>query len=214
MPFVLVAASLLAGGSDSSDDDAVITVGALVASSIFLWIFLVGVPTVATTRKGNGLVRDLGLRFRPVDAGAFVVGAALQAVVVPALYWPILELWDRNSDDVSSEARRLIDGASGAGIAVLVLVVCVGAPFAEELFYRGLALRATEKRFGTGVAVVATTVLFGVAHFQGLQLPALLLFGAVATVLTVRTGRLGPAMLCHAGFNAWSLFQLLVIDPS
>jgi len=42
----------------------------------------------------------------------------------------------------------------------------------------------------------------------------LLLFGAVAGVLTVRTGRLGPAILCHMGFNAWTVVQLLVLDRS
>jgi membrane protease YdiL (CAAX protease family) len=136
----------------------------------------------------------------------------LQAVVVPVLYWPILRLLDRGSDDVSNEARELVDSASGAGIAVLVLVVCVGAPFAEELFYRGLLLRALDRRWGTVVAVVASTVLFGVSHLQGIQLPALLVFGAVAAGLAVRSGRLGPAILCHAGFNAWTVFHLLVID--
>jgi membrane protease YdiL (CAAX protease family) len=55
-------------------------------------------------------------------------------------------------------------------------------------------------------------VVFGLAHFQGIQLPALLLFGGVAALLAVRTGRLGPAILCHVGFNAWTVFQLLVID--
>jgi membrane protease YdiL (CAAX protease family) len=209
---VLSGATLLAAGSEDTTDDEVITVGTLVASSLFLWIFIVGVPAIATRLKGNGLVRDLGLRFKPIDAAAFLVGIGLQAVVVPLLYWPILEIWDRTTDDVSSEARRLVDGASGAGIALLVLVVCVGAPFAEELFYRGLVLRAVEKRWGTVAAVVGSTVLFGVGHFQGLQLPALLVFGAVAALLAVRTGRLGPAMLCHAGFNAWSVFQLLVLD--
>jgi membrane protease YdiL (CAAX protease family) len=212
VPFALIGLTLLAsaGGDDGGDDT--ITIGALVANALVLWVFLIGVPAFATTRKGNGLVADLGLRFARADAGSFALGVALQAVVVPALYWPILRLTDVTTDDVSSEARELVDSASGAGILVLVLVVCVGAPFAEELFFRGLLLRATERRWSTGVAVVASTVLFAVSHFQGIQLPALVLFGAVASVLAVRTGRLGAAMACHAGFNAWTVFSLLVLD--
>jgi membrane protease YdiL (CAAX protease family) len=186
--------------------------GALVASSVFGWLFLAGVPWFATTAKGNGPAVDLGLRFRPTDLLAFPLGVALQAAVIPLLYWPLLEVLDRTTDDVSEEARQLTDAASGAGVLVLVLIVCVGAPVAEELFYRGLLLRSVEKRFSLAAAAVAATLVFGAAHFQGIQLPALLVFGAVATVLTVRSGRLGPAILCHAGFNAWTVFQLLVLD--
>lgn len=167
---------------------------------------------VATTLKGNGPVADLGLRFQVRDLVWFPVGVAIQAVAVPLLYWPILQVLDKTTDDVSSEARELVDAASGAGIVLLVLIVAVGAPFAEELFYRGLVLRSVEKRWTTAVALVASTVLFGIVHLQGLQLPALLLIGAVLAVLTVRYGRLGPAILCHSGFNACTLFVLLVLD--
>jgi uncharacterized protein len=210
VPFLLGAVSLL-GDAEEADP----TVGSLVFGSLVYWLFLVGVPVVATRIKGNGVVTDLGLRVRwPADLGAFVLGVVLQAVVVWALYVPIFWFSDVDTDDVSNEARKLVDSASGAGIVALVLVVCVGAPIAEEVFFRGLLLRATERRFGTAVALVVSTVVFGLGHLQGIQLPALLLFGAVAGVLTVRTGRLGPAILCHMGFNTWTIIQLLVLDPS
>ena len=199
-------------GSDEPEPDPTLT--GLVVGSIFLWVFLIGVPLFATTRKGGGPVRDLGLRFRWIDLAAFPLGCALQAVVIPALYWPILELLDRGDGDVENEARELVDAASGPGILVLVLVVAIGAPFAEELFYRGLLLRAVEKRWTLAAGAVVATVVFSLAHLQGIQLPALLLFGAVASYLAVRTGRLGPSILCHVGFNAWTLFLLLVVDPS
>jgi hypothetical protein len=209
VPFALGAMAALAPDEGNGSQ---VTIGALVAGSLFGWLFLVGVPVFATTVKGGGVVRDLGLRFRPIDLAAFPLGVALQAVAVPLLYWPILELLDRTPDDVSSEARDLTDAASGAGVLVLVLIVCVGAPIAEELFYRGLVLRSVEKRWSLAAGVAVATVVFGVAHFQALQLPALLLFGVVAGVLAARTGRLGPSILCHAGFNAFTLFALLVLD--
>jgi membrane protease YdiL (CAAX protease family) len=211
VPFALAALTLL--GGDGEDVDP--TIGSLVANSLLIWLFLIGVPVFATGRKGNGVVTDLALRFRwPADAGAFVIGVVLQAVVVWALYVPIFWFSDVDGDDVSNEARELVDSASGFGILVLVLVVCVGAPFAEELFFRGLFLRSAERRWGTGAALAVTTVVFGLSHLQGIQLPALLVFGFVAGLLTVRSGRLGPAIACHMGFNAWTLVQLLLIDPS
>jgi uncharacterized protein len=206
IPFAISALSLFAA---TDDDDSATTLGTLVAGSLFLWIFLVGVPVVATRLKGNGPVRDLGFRLVPSDIAYVLLGVFLQAVVVWLIYWPILKLLDRPEDDVSSEAQELIDSASGGGIAILILFVCVGAPIAEELFFRGLLLRAFEKRYTLPIAVVASTVLFALTHFQGIQFPALLLFGAVASVLAARTGRLGPSIFCHIGFNAWTVAVLL-----
>lgn len=216
LPTILSIVGLLAtlGSDDRDAADEAITLGALVASSVFLWCFLVGVPVFATRVKGNGVVRDLRLRFERSDLLGFPIGVLLQAVVVPALYYPLLRVLDRTSGDVENEARELVASASGAGILVLVLVVGIGAPIAEELFYRGLLLRSVEKRWGVPAAVVAATVVFALAHLQGIQLPALLLFGFVASVLAVRTGRLGMSILCHMGFNCWTLFLLLVLDKA
>lgn len=211
IPMLLSAVSLL-GGSDGEDPK--LTLGLLVFSSLFLWVFLAGVPIVATRLKGNGPVEDLGLRFRPADVGGLALGVALQAIAVPALYWPIFRLTDLGDRDVSSSARELTSSATGAGVVVLVLIVCVGAPVVEELFYRGLLLRALQRRWGAGVAMVGSTVVFAVSHLQGIELPALLLFGAVAAWLAVRTGRLGPSILCHVGFNAWTVVELLVLHPA
>jgi len=207
-------AFLLTLGADDADDDTAVTIGALLVSSLILWCFIVGVPLVATTRKGGGPVRDLGLRFERTDVLALPLGVVLQAVVVPLLYWPLLDLLGRTSGDVENEARELVDAASGPGILVLILVVGVGAPVAEELFYRGLLLRSVEKRWSLAAGIVASTAVFGVAHLQGIQLPALLVFGLVAGLLTARTGRLGPAILCHVGFNGWTLVYMLVLDTS
>ena len=56
---------------------------------------------------------------------------------------------------------------------LLVLIVVIAAPIVEELFYRGLLLRALERRVGNGWAVVWCGLIFGASHFELLQLPAL-----------------------------------------
>ncbi len=86
----------------------------------------------------------------------------------------------------------------------------------EELFFRGLLLRALQRRVGTVGAVVLSSVLFGLAHPQPLEAAALALvmislaaLAVVLATLVVKTGRLGPAILAHAAFNAWTAVQLL-----
>jgi membrane protease YdiL (CAAX protease family) len=50
-------------------------------------------------------------------------------------------------------------------------------------------------------AVAGSSIVFGLAHFEALQLPALVAFGVVLGIMAVRTKRLGPSIFAHAGFN-------------
>jgi len=131
-------------------------------------------------------------------------------VLLPAVYWPLLRLLDKSTDDLSEPARALSDRAgSPAGWVVLGLMVIVGAPIVEELFYRGLLLRSLEKRgWPDWAGVVGSATLFGLMHFQVLQFIGLFLFGVVLAVIARRTGRLGMAMWAHAGFNATTVVFL------
>ena len=46
-----------------------------------------------------------------------------------------------------------------------------------------------------------SSAVFAAVHFQALQFAGLFVFGLVAALLTVRSGRLGPAIWAHIGFN-------------
>ena len=104
--------------------------------------------------------------------------------------------------------RRVTDSAHGGGFIALTIVVVVGAPVVEELFFRGLVLRSLQRRFGDTWAVVGSAVVFGVAHFEPLQLPALVALGVILGVMAVSTKRLGPSIFAHAGFNLVTMIAL------
>jgi membrane protease YdiL (CAAX protease family) len=93
-------------------------------------------------------------------------------------------------------------------VAVLFVFLVIGAPVVEELFFRGLLLRSLDRRFGTPAAVIGSALVFGLVHYELLQLPALILFGIVLAVLAERTGRLGPGIAAHAAFNAATVLSL------
>ena len=78
-----------------------------------------------------------------------------------------------------------------------------------SFFYRGFWLRAVERRAGQVAAVIGSSLLFGAIHFQLYDLPALAGFGAILALLTVRTGRLGPAIWAHVAFNITAVVGLL-----
>jgi hypothetical protein len=186
--------------ADSTDD---LSLGWIAVAQVGLWAGLLGVPWFAARVKGNGLVRDFGLRIQGRDTLVGTgVGLATQFVLIPLLYLPIFTLFDVTSEELEEPARGLTDRATDpVGIILLVLIVGLAAPVIEEIFYRGLVLRSLENRFGVWPAIIGSAVIFGASHFQGLQFPALTALGIVLAYVTHRTGRLGPAIVAHMAFN-------------
>ena len=183
------------------------SLGALAAGQIGLWLGLLGWPVLVSRVKGRGsLVDDFGLRARPWDALGLVAGVVCQLVVIPVLY--LLVQLVTGDLDVERPARELADRAHGAGFVVLALLVVLGAPVIEELFFRGLLLRAAERRVGTRWALAISSVAFAASHFELVQFPGLALVGLVFGILVVRTGRLGPGIAAHLAFNATAVVSL------
>jgi membrane protease YdiL (CAAX protease family) len=140
-----------------------------------------------------------GLQFRAVDGWGFPLGALIQLVFVWLLY-RLLDLLI-NVHDVDKPARQLTDRANGWGVVILILIVGVGAPFFEELFFRGLIMRAMQSYFDDTLALVGSSIVFAAVHFELLQFPALLMFGLVPGYCAQRTGRLGMSIGAHIGFT-------------
>lgn len=194
--------NLGAGGVDALGD--------AVAIAILQGFFYVGMvlgPLVAA-RKGRGLVAEFALRFRWWDVPlGFVAGPVVQLGVV-LLYLPFSGLLDR--EELGEPARQLARTADDTvGVIALAVVVVLCAPLVEELFFRGLLLGALRKRgLSDWPAVLVSSAVFGVAHFQPLQLPALFAFGVVSAWLVLRTGRLGPSIFMHMSFNGITMLAL------
>ena len=176
-----------------------------------LWLALLGVPLLATNLKGRRSLRtDFGFAMRWTDVPVgLALGLALQiglGLVLQVLY-PLLGL---DLDRVGDSAEELTaDATNVAGVAIVILIAAVAAPLFEELFYRGLLLRSVQRRFGDVAAVVVPGVVFGLVHFQLFDLLALVLFGIVLGVVTLRTGRLGIPIWAHVAFNLTALLSLL-----
>jgi hypothetical protein len=137
------------------------------------------------------------------------LGVVCQYAVTIVVYLPLSQLFDDIGNKVEAPARDLgAQAGSDIGYLVLGVLVVVGAPVVEELFYRGLLLRSLERRLGSRWAIVVSAAVFGLAHFEPVLFPALFLFGIVLGTLAVRNGRLGPGVFAHAGFNLVTMIAL------
>jgi membrane protease YdiL (CAAX protease family) len=205
-----IAVIAVTGHAGEDFDDLPLSIVALAQLGLAVGFFVV--PWAVTKVKGNGIVADLGLRARWDDVwkgGA--AGVLTQVVLIPLLYWPLLEALDKGVDDLEGPAQELTDRAnSPMDVVLLVLIVGVMAPIFEEIFYRGLMQRALLKRgLAPVLAIGITAVVFAATHFQLLQLPGLAVAGAVFGTLAHRAGRLGPAIAAHLTFNMVTVIALL-----
>ncbi len=199
----IVAIGLIDQDIDLEDPSLEIT--AILQSA--LWIGTLGIPLWLYYSKGVSW-RKFGWRFKRSDIfKGLLIGLGTQ-IAAGLLYLPLYVIFD--DIDVSEPAKELVDKATGLGVFLLFLVVVVGAPVVEEIFYRGLTLKAFEKKMGGRLALVASSLLFAVAHLQFVQFPALFLFGFVAAYLARKYDRLGRAVWAHVGFNATTVIALLL----
>jgi len=163
---------------------------------------------MASDRAGSGRpVDDYGITFAPVDVLGLGIGVLSQLVLVRVVYLPLEAVWpDTFTDDrLQENARNLVDRADGASMVLLFLMVVIGAPLVEELFYRGLLQRPLAARFDDGVVLVGVAAVFALVHFRPVEYPGLFVFGLVLGLVALRTGRLGMAITTHVGFNLTGL---------
>jgi membrane protease YdiL (CAAX protease family) len=189
----------------------------IVSTLIGLWAGFFGSAWVASSARGtHSLVRDVGLRFRWIDLLGLPIGLGGQFVVA-LMYVPIAQHVHNFNQRFDAPSQRLTGGSHGTGYIIVAICTVVGAPFFEELFFRGVLLRALARLFGTvggwvgpALAIIITGILFGLAHAESLQLLGLATFGVILSFISYRTGRLGMNMIAHASFNLVALAAVVI----
>ena len=189
----------------------------VVSGLVGLWFGFVGAAVFATRLRGTGsLRRDMGLEVRPWDVLVGpVVGLAGQILLLPLLYLPLEHVVRHLNQRLNAPAQHLTGGFPGSDLAVIAVLTVVVVPVIEELFFRGLILRALLRVFagagpvlGVGLAVVADGIIFGLAHFELLQLLGLAVFGMVLSLMAYRLGRIGPGIFAHGMFNLLAILSV------
>ena len=203
---------IVTGENSPSGNDT----GLIAATLVGLWAGLFGVAWSASRRKGAGsLAEDYGLRIEPRDVAIGVAVGLLCQFFLVNLIVTLFSLID-NSVDVEQQAKEVTGDAGGLRLVVLAPFLCLGAPFFEELYFRGLLQRSAVRRLGPVAGVVLSAVAFGLVHATSdiggwssvALITALASFGAVLSWLAHRYGRLGPCLVAHATFNAITLLAL------
>jgi membrane protease YdiL (CAAX protease family) len=182
----------------------------LLGSMIGLWIGMGGACVIAVRRKGTGSLRDLGLvRPRWIDP-VLGLGLGIGSLIAVAMVAALLNLVDADLlPGEREDLTRPADQGGAVAIGVLYLVAVVGAPFFEELYFRGLVQGTLRARWGVGIALVVQALLFAIVHLNpdaglgnvGIYL-VIVTVGVGLGAIRQLSGRLPPGMFTHAAYNA------------
>jgi membrane protease YdiL (CAAX protease family) len=82
-----------------------------------------------------------------------------------------------------------------------LLALAVLAPLCEETFFRGILFRGLSSRFGLGIALAGTSILFSAAHGTLVQKGMTIFLGAYFALLVHLSGSLWAGILAHASNN-------------
>jgi CAAX protease family protein len=178
---------------------AVILAGAMInelvsAALVVLWVVLSKTPW-----REIGYVRPKNYALTIAGGAAF--GAALK-LLLKAAVMPLL-----GASPVNRSYHFLAHNS--AALPGFLLLVVVSAGWGEETFWRGYLFERVRRIFGWGAAtkiivVLLTSVLFGMAHYQGQGRDGVvqaIITGLVFGSIFAHTGRLAFVMIAHAAFD-------------
>jgi membrane protease YdiL (CAAX protease family) len=181
---------------------------------IGLWAAMLATVVFVSRRYGAGsLRRDFGLSAKPRDLLLGPLATASALVVAGAVLAGFSGTRFAGSND------ELLTQQQGhkAGLIVVSLLVALGAPFFEELFFRGFLRVTLQARFGRHGAVWVQGGFFALAHLGEATTAlgnvsvvlALFLVGVVLGYTAMLTRRLAAGMLAHCLFNLLAVVSVL-----
>lgn len=186
----------------------------LLSSLVLTWLALT-LPVFWAGRKFEGGWRKMiGWKFLwKVDIG-IALGFALSVRLLEHISDIILKYFGINTANLSNGG--LLESAGSKWLLALTVAASIGAPIAEEIFFRGLVLKVVSQKFGKIIGVVISATLFGISHAQGTLAGTIYMFfstaiiGILLALLVLKTKRLGTSILSHGAFNASAgIFSML-----
>lgn len=98
--------------------------------------------------------------------------------------------------------RNALSGAVGPELFLAVVVIGVLAGSAEEIFFRGYMQTRLGQRLRPVVAVLVTSVAFGLLHLEPIHAALAFVLGLYLGWITELAGSALPAITCHVINNA------------
>ncbi|MBR6403033.1 MAG: CPBP family intramembrane metalloprotease [Eubacterium sp.] len=95
---------------------------------------------------------------------------------------------------------------ANASVWQAIVSTSIVVPILEEVVFRGFVFSRLNRVMSTWVAILITSIVFGLCHGQILWAAWAALLGVVMNILRVKTGSLIPGIVMHIANNSFSTF--------
>jgi membrane protease YdiL (CAAX protease family) len=99
-------------------------------------------------------------------------------------------------------------GFSWSGLISMLFLGGIIAPFAEELFFRGVLFRWIRDRWGAWAGVLISGIIFGAAHGEVSVAVAASVLGFILAWIYDRSKSLWPSIIIHVVLNSINIAVL------
>jgi uncharacterized protein len=171
-----------------------------IASATVYGAMLLGIYWFAARRSGWDA---LGLRMPP--RWALVITPLLLVVELAGMASiNMIIAYIRGEVFVNPQLEAISGGEPLSFPMLLLLLALIAglAPFAEELFFRGMIYPWLRQRWGHWVAIGGSAAIFSMIHFIPILMPALFFIGIILGVLRERSHSTVPCIILHMMQNA------------
>jgi membrane protease YdiL (CAAX protease family) len=205
LAWLCVAAAFVAlafvGASAAETDPNVLYKYSFAANSTVIYAIFVSV-TLLIARWFERPLEATGLTRFSWRWAAAAIGLIILVLSLGIVLEPILHAGEKQGlePDVWRPDRA---GAFALNAVVAATVV----PFAEELFFRGLGVRALLPLGGTA-AILVTAAAFGLGHGILVALPILIPFGLALGWVRLRSDSVWPGIVAHGLYNGSALLYV------
>ncbi len=119
---------------------------------------------------------------------------------------PIFEGLFPKSEESYQETIRSLRKAP----IISLIQVCILAPVLEESLMRGFLLSGSAITYGKVTALIISSLLFALLHFNMVQTISALICGLVLGSLYLQTNSLVCCIITHTGYNLLSYFTIIL----
>jgi membrane protease YdiL (CAAX protease family) len=199
---VLIALGFIGTSSGETDPDVLYDYSFAVGG-IVIYSILVGVTFVIAAALGRPL-EAAGLKRFEWRWIWIAIGLIILVLILGQFLEPLLHAGDKQG----LEPKEWRPDRAGA-FALNAVVISTVVPFAEELFFRGVGVRAWLP-LGAVTAIVVTALAFGLGHGLLVALPVLVPFGLAQAWVRWRSDSVWPCVIAHGFYNGAALLVVYV----
>jgi membrane protease YdiL (CAAX protease family) len=169
---------------------------------VLLFIKLQGFP-VKKLIRWNPLPRKIWMSVTMLVVGNVILLDELDRVVSLIMPMPIERI----------EELNMAFKFTSVGDAIwIILGVVIAAPIIEETIFRGIFQGTLERSINPTQAVLWTSLIFAILHFQIWWIIQLLILSVVLGYLCWRSNSIFPAVLIHTGNNLMTILLMNTPD--